>query len=162
MSSVVLMSIAGGLMGYIWYEYRDEICFAYKICHKKAGSHRKAVVVFLYYVCFMLWTLLEQTFHHRVRRISKSRIEVDYVYHGVVYTLQLSVPYGPFFEEKVLQIIDQENNDVTERMHRYLGPLKDFHCLQYTPKDFNFKELTINWNNGESTTYEATVPLDKF
>jgi hypothetical protein len=105
MASVCLMT------AYAFYEYGQEIKLSYRICYQKTKSYPQATILFLYYIGFMVWTLIEQSFHHRVRKVTKSRIEVDYVYHGSVYTLQLPVPHGPFYENTIFKVARYVSGD---------------------------------------------------
>jgi hypothetical protein len=43
---------------------------------------------------------------------------------------------------------DELNNDITDHIEPYLGPMQDFHGVKLTPGDFNHKKITI-FRDGE-------------
>ncbi|AHL67632.1 hypothetical protein DH26_gp145 [Chloriridovirus anopheles1] len=56
---------------------------------------------------------------------------------------------------------DESDNDITESMAPYLGPLQDFHGAVLTPGDFKHKKITI-FRDGKINcfkTFEEHEPL---
>lgn len=56
---------------------------------------------------------------------------------------------------------DELDNDITDYIEPYLGPMQNFHGVPLTPNDFNHKKITI-FRDGDicmSKTFEQNEPL---
>lgn len=56
---------------------------------------------------------------------------------------------------------DENEDDITDYIEPYLGPLQDFHGSLLTPKDFNHKKISV-FRDGEinlSKTFEENDPI---
>ena len=107
----------------------------------------KTILFTIYVVCKHS---LIQKLNKSVEKIDKNTYEITYTIGARLYKFRTKTQKGM---SNILQIIDSDNNDVTELIEPYLGPHRDFHNYEYTPHSFNFKSLTFNFNDGESTTF---------
>jgi hypothetical protein len=107
----------------------------------------KSVLYTVYLVC--KHSLL-QKLNQSVEKIDKNTYEITYSIGARLYKFRTKTQKGM---SNILQIIDSDNNDVTELIEPYIGPHRDFHNCEYTPHLLNFKSLTFNFNDGESTTF---------
>lgn len=66
--------------------------------------------------------------------------EIDYYHKGAYYKIKfLEDKSGPLS----LNISDENNIDVTNKLHVYIGPNHDFHGQYYTPASLGYNKLTI-------------------
>ncbi len=91
-----------------------------------------------------------QKINRTVHRTGMNKYEISYVIHGKVYKMVAKVRRGP---ARVLQVIDENDNDVTDLIDPYLGPNGDFHNSCITPNFFSKKILTFNLENGETKSF---------
>jgi len=86
-----------------------------------------------------------------VKKIDKHNYEVTYCLAGKIYKFHTKGRRGM---SDVLQIINDEEKDVTEEIEPFLGPKGDFHKLEYKPHSFGYKTLTFNMTDGSVLTFE--------
>jgi phage anti-repressor protein len=86
-----------------------------------------------------------------VKKINKNQYEITYVVAGKVHKLISNIKRGP---KKVLQIIDENNEDVTDEIEPYIGPSEDFHKTYVTPLTFKHKKLIFNTSSGNSLIFK--------
>ena len=114
----------------------------------KVSQIIKTVLLTIYIVC--KHSLL-QKLNKSVEKIDKNTYEITYTIGARLYKFRTKTQKGM---SNILQIIDSENNDVTEIIEPYIGPHRDFHNFEYTPHSLSYKTLTFNFNDGESTTFQ--------
>jgi hypothetical protein len=107
----------------------------------------KTILFTIYLVC--KHSLL-QKLNQSIEKIDKNTYEITYSIGSRLYKFRTKTQKGM---SNILQVIDSDNNDVTEFIELYLGPYRDFHNIEYTPYSLDFKSLTFNFNDGESTTF---------
>ncbi len=93
-----------------------------------------------------------QKINRTVQQTGMNKYEISYVIHGKVYKMVAKVRRGP---RRVLQVIDEEDNDVTELIDPYLGPNGDFHNSYITPNFFSKEILIFNLGDGETKSFGA-------
>lgn len=57
--------------------------------------------------------------------------------------------------QRILKIVDHQNEDVTEIVKPYMGPNMDFHGMQLSPNDLGFEKITFEMLSGEIKTYDT-------
>ena len=98
----------------------------------------------------VIYISIIQKLNKNIKKISKNKYELTYSINGLIYKYRFKITRGP---SKILQVIDDKNNDVTQNIVSYAGPSYNFHNIKYTPEDFNKNELTFNLHNGNSLTF---------
>lgn len=110
----------------------------------------KSLRIFIKIFFKVIYISLLQKFSKNLIKINKNTYELSYSVNGKFFKYRFKIEKGP---SKILQIIDNNNNDVTSKIFPYLGPQYDFHQNKYTPKDFNHSELTFNLFDGHELTF---------
>ena len=105
----------------------------------------------------IIYISILQKFSKNLNKIKKNTYELSYSVNGKFFKYRFKLEKGP---SKVLQIIDNNNNDVTLKIFPYLGPQYDFHQHKYTPKDFNYSELSFNLFNGKELTFKENEIIE--
>jgi hypothetical protein len=86
-----------------------------------------------------------QYLNNSVKKINKNQYEVSYIINGKLYKMVVSPMRGP---AQILQIIDHNENDVTDNILCYVGPRYDWHNTKFTPNFFNCEFLTFQMADG--------------
>ena len=136
------------------YTSTKEKCTRLMFLKRKLNEQNIHVTQVLKTILFTIYVVckhsLIQKLNKSVEKIDKNTYEITYTIGARLYKFRTKTQKGM---SNILQIIDSDNNDVTELIEPYLGPHRDFHNYEYTPHSFNFKSLTFNFNDGESTTF---------
>lgn len=107
-----------------------------------------------------LKTSIYQKVNGNVVKLSNHRYMLSYVIGGQLYKTIIPVRRGP---STILQVLDINANDVTGDIIPYSGLDNSFkHCLDITPVDIGYEELTINMSNGESKRIKGTDKLASY
>lgn len=114
-------------------------------------SITKIVTVTIVTIYSVIYYSLIQKFNKAVHKVNKHTYEVTYCIGGKIYKFYVKPKKGV---HSVLQVIDHDNNDVTELIEPFFGPAEDFHHQEYTPYIFNYKSLTFNYFDGSNKTFE--------
>ena len=100
-------------------------------------------------MCFsLLFLYFSQNWEKSVKNIGFNHYEITYAIRGRVYKLRVRPTKLP----KILQVIDENDDDVTDKLSPYFGPDENFHGKVYRVRDFKYKELSFNMADGN--TYE--------
>lgn len=70
----------------------------------------------------------------------------DLIYHdgSYVYTIRFPKQRGP---KPFVKVIDENGNDVTDVINKFLGPHNNFHGIPTTPKMLGFSRLSFNFQS---------------
>ena len=122
--------------------------------------HRTAWAVFyhsLVMLCRVLYISFLQYMNSAVVKISRNQFLVTYVVCGKIYTMVVTPVRGP---PPVLQVINDNEEDVTNNVLPYLGPRYDWHggVLDFS-SSFGSENLTFNMASGEVVTCESSSSL---
>jgi hypothetical protein len=98
-----------------------------------------------------------QKVNKTVQKTGVNKYEISYVIHGKVYKMIAKVRRGP---KKVLQVIDENDEDITDLIDPYLGPNCDLHNSCITPNFFGKRILIFNLGDGESKTFGEHEIID--
>ena len=96
-----------------------------------------------------------------VESVRRNEYDVHYVLGNNLYKVRVRTRRGPA-SKKVLQVIDEKDNDATAAIVPYLGPMEDWHGGVYTPSSLSYESLTFNLSNGTSATFQKDDPLVLF
>ena len=85
--------------------------------------------------------------NNTVVKLGRNKFQVSYVVGGKLYTMIVTPVRGP---APVIQIIDDNADDVTDKVLPYMGPRYDWHGhdLDFSAV-FDSKELTFNMATGD-------------
>jgi hypothetical protein len=72
--------------------------------------------------------------------------EVEYNYNGTKYAFLTTVRRGP---RKVIKVTDENGDDITSYIAKYMGPGEDFHAFTPTPRVFNKKQMHFDCMYGQ-------------
>ena len=85
-----------------------------------------------------------------VVKIGRNKFCVSYVVSGKMYTMIVTPARGP---SPILQIINDDIEDITDKVLPYMGPGYDWHGTGYDFRAiFNSRELTFNLASGDAIT----------
>lgn len=114
---------------------------------------------------FMKWSLI--TFRDQLYQLCGGRIynaverkgnrySLTYKYGSNSYKICWKGKRGP---QKITQITNEINEDVTQIVKAFMGPSENFHGLHLTPHDLGFESLTFYDMYGGSKTFNSTSVL---
>ena len=115
------------------------------------------ILISLKLVIYSLYISFLQNINKTVRKIDKKTYEISYVINGKLYKMISHVQFGP---SPILQIIDDQENDVTETVLPYMGPSYNWHGNKISPDFFGHNSLTFELADGTEYTYGPTEPTE--
>jgi hypothetical protein len=113
------------------------------------------ILVSIKMIIKILYLNLIQYLNNSVKKIGKNMYEVSYVVNGKMYKMIVSPNRGP---AQILQVTDQNNNDITDKILSYLGPRDDWHNTKFTPNFWGYDSLTFQMYDGR----EVFINKDDF
>ena len=102
------------------------------------------------------YIVVSQKLNKTLVKIDKNTYEVTYVINGVQYVMHIKTKRGP---KILIQALDGSDNDITEKIQSYLGPMENFHGHSYTPEFFGTNEITISLSTGDERTFRNTEQI---
>jgi hypothetical protein len=114
------------------------------------------LLVSLNMVCKMYWLQFLQWLNSNIKHIDRKTIEITYTINGKVHALLVNVHRGP---PKVIMVCDEDDEDVTDEIVKYMGPNEDWHNRKYSPDFWNKNSLTFELMNGETVTFQRNDPI---
>lgn len=72
----------------------------------------------------------------------KQYIDFKYNLYSQQYIYRLQINNDPIIFRNI-QMLDENVNDITDRMLKYIGPNYDFHGLKYSPNDFGYDQIHL-------------------
>jgi len=99
------------------------------------------------YICWF------QLLNKSIVKITKNKYELTYMLNNNMYKILVTTSIGP--QPKIIQALNEVDDDITETIIPYLGPAGNFHGLKYKPTDFNIKILTLNMSDARELTFTA-------
>ena len=110
-------------------------------------------------ICWLLWTwmwmFISQWLNNTVIMIGKNRYIVTFTIGGKRYSTIIKHKIGP---SPILQVIDDNENDITTEMEPYLI----FEPDVITPGDLGYRDITILSQDGSDTEIKKNDTLIKF
>ena len=86
-----------------------------------------------------------QTVNKSVVKIDKNTYQISYVINGNLYRMILIPKKGP---TSIIQIRDEFDIDITERILPYYGPCHDWHSISFIPQFFKHKRMVFELDSG--------------
>lgn len=136
----------------------DGILILYVFHYKKEQSRLGALIKTIQTLARIGYLMIYQKIAKNVEIVNKNEYDIHYVLGSQFYKMRISCLKGPK-SKNVLQIIDQDDNDVTVDVVRYMGPNEDWHGIVYTPFRLKYDQLTFNMSNGTSIIFEKEQPI---
>lgn len=118
-------------------------------------------IFMIFWVCLCLivkntYLIICQKLNKSVLKLGKNTYEVIYVINGIRYVMHIQAKRGP---KMLIQALDALDNDMTEVIQSYLGPMENFHGQSYTPAFFGTSEVTLSLSTGEEKTFKENEPI---
>jgi hypothetical protein len=110
-------------------------------------------------LCQALYISLCQWLNSYLVKQDKNTYLLTYNINGKVYKNLIKVKRGPC---PILQISNEDTEDVTTNVLQYLGPTRNWHGNQYTPKILGYKTLVFECDDGEEKVYNENDTLENF
>lgn len=142
------------------HQYFEGAFIVFQMNFLKSRSLKKSIKKTISTVCFLVYMIIFQKFKTNVQMIRVGEYDVYYVLHEQLYRIKTYSKRGPKIK-KILQVIDENDEDVTYDLTTFLGPSEDFHGIRYAPKDLGYKSLTFNLANGDHKTFIDTEVMEK-
>jgi hypothetical protein len=119
----------------------------------------KFIITFisLQMVAESLYNSLIQYLNNSVIKLNKNTYIVSYVINGKLYKTVVVPKRGPL---PVLNVIDENNNDISDIILPYLGPNNDWNKYKFTPSFFKSKQLTFELLNGEIKIFNENEVIE--
>jgi hypothetical protein len=118
----------------------------------KRNNNNNCVVIYI--SCKMIvqamYLSLVQYMNNSVKKVDKNVYEVSYQIKGKTYKIIVIPDKGP---NKILQISNDSQIDVTNHVLPYLGPNYNWHGTKLAPKFFGYKSLTFELYDGSEKTF---------
>ena len=147
-----------GAVGAVVYQHSEGLQMLYAFHRVKENNAWKGVQKTVQSVMWMGYLLVYQKVAKNLVLWGKNEYDVHYVLGNRLYKIRTFSKKGPYCR-KVLQVIDEDQNDVTVDVQSYLGPREDWHGLLYDPSQLRYKSLTFNMADGNSLTFENQQPI---
>ena len=91
-----------------------------------------------------------QQLNNNLVHVDKNTYELHYVIKGIRYTMRIKCRNGP---RAILQAVDKNDEDITEIVQAYAGPMEDFHGVAFSPNYFGTSEITLSLSSGEDVVF---------
>lgn len=104
-------------------------------------------------ICQTFYISLCQYFNQSVRRLDKNTYEISYTINGLLYRMVVKPKRGP---KCIIEAVDEFDNDITNELLSYLGPMENFHGGNHiTPGFFKKAKVILSLTNGKEITFEG-------
>jgi hypothetical protein len=100
----------------------------------------------------LLWLNMIQYMNNSVIKINKNTYQISYVIEGKLYKFVTKIKRGP---TPILQIINNQENDVTRQVLPYLGPTYNCNTHDLTPSFFGYETLFFELGDGSNCLYNS-------
>lgn len=99
-----------------------------------------------------IWFDFLQKINNSITRLDKNTSVLSYTLDGRLYKMVLDHRKGP---PLVLLVTDNEGEDVTSEVVPFLGPKRDWHKREFTPKFWNKERLEFELSTGENKEFTS-------
>lgn len=158
------MLLVLGLIGFfsIYWIFQtralEGLLMLYQFHYQKEKDIWKGILQTIMTMAWVGYMFLYQKMAKNLVIKNKCEYDVHYLLGSRLYKIRIYSSRGPA-RRKVLQVIDQNDNDVTTELMSYLGPREDFHGILYRPEHFNYDQLTFNLANGDTKVFSRQEPI---
>lgn len=125
-----------------------------------ATQHKTALTIFYHsfvIVCRLLYLSFIQYMNNSVVKVGRNKYIVRYLVAGKCYTMMVKVKRGP---SPVIQVIDDNEEDVTDTILPYMGPAYNWHGSEFEFSSItNSESLTFNLADKDPVSCKRTTEL---
>ena len=114
------------------------------------------VWLFAKFTAQTMYLSLCQWLNSSLVKVSNSDYILRYTVGGVIYTIRLHTRKGP---RKLVQALDDSDNDITDIIQSYAGPLEDFHNQRVYPETIGTTAVTIHLSSGDELHFSSGESL---
>jgi hypothetical protein len=153
---VYFLDITPSIENYISIKYRRAVLLKNRI----VTNCRYSFVLFWLGVQIVAQTAyisLLQRLNRSVVKLDKNTYRVSYAINGICYNMIVKPKRGP---KRIIQVIDQNDNDITEQIQAYMGPMENFHGTVFTPAFFNADIITVSLDTGDEQTFSRDQTIN--
>jgi len=125
---------------------------------KNDNNHLSVIHQFIQFIFNYIYIYISQNIFHNTIVIHKHIYDIEYSINCKIYRFRTSYKKGP---SKYSQFIDDQGNDISEDLFKYVGPNDDFHNIDYTPNDFDCSSITIIYSDDTHKTFQNNDILSK-
>jgi len=122
----------------------------------KHSNYFKIVVNSILILSKSLYIQTVQYMDTTVKKIDGKNYEITYLIQGKIYKMVITPIRGP---APILQVRDEKDDDITEKILPYLGPRHDWHGCKFTAKNFGFEKITFELADGSAKVFEKNDTL---
>ena len=149
---------------FILFLYKLDFHFTLKDRYNKIKSlnqlvssqYKNVFVIFwvsFYIIMQAMYIKFLQLVNKSMVKINKNTYQLTYVINGQLYKLIVKTRKGP---KNVILATDENDEDITDIIHSYMGPCENFHGDTITPEFFGKNKITLNLSSGEDKTFDKT------
>jgi hypothetical protein len=112
-----------------------------------ATKHKSKAIIILVSIQLILqsfWLQFLQYINNTIVKIDNNRFELTYFLNGKTYKMIIKPDRGPC---PISLILDENQQNITERILMYYGPNYNWNHHKFTPYFFNCKKLYIQFIN---------------
>lgn len=91
----------------------------------------------------------------KIMKFGNTHFEVRYTIGGREFRMIATPPRGP---QSYYEIRNQDDDDVTDIVEKYIGPAGDWHGSQLTPAFFGYTKLTFVCDEDYEFSANETIP----
>lgn len=136
----------------LWHESRNSYQYLYNV-HQQ--NHCKTICSLLKTCENIVKIYFIQNVCTNSKMIKKNLYEIEYTIHLKTYKIQIPCKRGP---SKYRHFFSHEQN-ITPAIMPYVGPNDDFHNILYTPNDFGYDSISIEYSDGTIKNLSADTPI---
>jgi hypothetical protein len=156
---LVLLFFILVVTGVIAWPFIEGLMILYEMNLAKYKNHHGAAMYkTVETIVTILYMMLYQKLWKNLVVVGPGVYDVLYTMNAKLYRIRIFHKRGPR-GRKVLQVINEADEDVTTDIVPYLGPMEDFHGIAYKPQSLGHTQLTFNLNNGDTKTFGVEEPM---
>jgi hypothetical protein len=118
---------------------------------KRVRKNKKVLWVIIKLIFSTIWLYMVKWMSELILTKKGNGYITYYFYGGKMYKIFIVPTRGP---SKISRILDENDNDRTEEIQKFMGPGYDFHNIPYTPSFFDCKKLVFIDNDENKTIFE--------
>jgi hypothetical protein len=156
---LVLLFVILVIVGSVTWPFIEGLMILYEMnLAKSKNDHGEAIYETVETVITILYMMVYQKLWKNLVVVGPGVYDVLYTMNAKLYKIRIYHKRGPR-GRKVLQVINEADEDVTTDIVPYLGPMEDFHGMDYKPQCLGHTQLSFNLNNGDTKTFGAEEPM---
>jgi hypothetical protein len=144
------------------------VAYMYKMCPSMPSlSLIKSYAIFGYNVAKFLISKWMRSVKARIvnyisnntSTLENGNLVLSYVRRGRQYKIVIVKENLTRMPSPVVLAYDEDENDVTELIHQYMGANHDWHMIKYTPHMLGYKSLSFELTTGKTEVFNNNTPI---